>query len=352
MFLFLLWLVLLTDQNQTLLLFFTFSSFFFIGCLKMKVNFSIDKIFLTFSLVCTYLLNFLIISSSLSFLYFFLFILYLFEFNFKEGYKLLVSPISLIYFIVLFQFLTFFNIIEHDFLNKIIGDGVEVYNYTMENLENVRSMGIFGNPNYAAIILIILYFLSLEIKNHSKILLFFVVFCGIVTTGSRAALLSLTIIIFFQFIKNKKLNLDKIINLFVAGSLIFTANYFDLRILRFENITNDLSFTARTNNLEIYISSLYQNGDFLQFLFGNGLRDPYFYFFDGDIGNLFYSLGAIGMLLFFIVIFIKLKKINSHHIFYSLLPIFFAGGIFGNYKTLYFFIFLPAIIKFLRNFKG
>jgi hypothetical protein len=223
--------------------------------------------------------------------------------------------------------------------------------YSGEELKDMRSYGIFGNPNYAAIIMITLYSLSLEIKNNSKILLSIIVLIGIITTGSRAGLLSFLIINFFLFFYNKKLNLKKIIILCAISILIVTAYYLDLRAFRLENLTTDQSYTLRVENLTIYISTLYENKDFLKFLFGNGLRDDQVYFFDSDIGNLFYSLGIIGMLSFFIVFFIKLKKLNSLNIFYSLLPILFAGGIFGNFKTLFFFIFLTAIIKLLRNFK-
>jgi len=350
-FVLLLYLVLLIDSNEELVLFCALSSLLFIGCLKIKVNFSIDKIFLLFSFLFAFLSN---IPTILSSIYFFLFIPYLFEFNFKDKYKLLLSPTPLIYFIVLFQFLVFFEIIDYNFAHKIIGaEGRHLLmpDYSGEELKDMRSYGIFGNPNYAAIIMITLYSLSLEIKNNSKILLSIIVLIGIITTGSRAGLLSFLIINFFLFFHNKKLNLKKIIILCAISILIVTAYYLDLRAFRLENLTTDQSYTLRVENLTIYISTLYENKDFLKFLFGNGLRDDQVYFFDSDIGNLFYSLGIIGMLSFFIVFFIKLKKLNSLNIFYSLLPILFAGGIFGNFKTLFFFIFLTAIIKLLRNFK-
>jgi len=350
-FVLLLYLVLLIDSNEGLVLFCALSSLLFIGCLKIKVNFSIDKIFLLFSFVFTFLLN---VPTTLSSIYFFLFIPYLFEFNFKDKYKPLLSPTPLIYFIVLFQLLTFFEIIDYNIVAKIIGaEGryLQMYDYSGQPLQAMRAYGIFGNPNYAAIIMITLYSLSLEIKNNSKILLSIIVLIGIITTGSRAGLLSFLIINFFLFFHNKKLNLKKIIILYAISILIFTAYYLNLRVLEFENISADKSYSLRVENLAIYISALYENKDFLKFLFGNGLRDAHVYFFDGDIGNLFYSLGIIGMLSFFIVFFIKLKKLNSLNIFYSLLPILFAGGIFGNFKTLFFFIFLTAIIKLLRNLK-
>lgn len=352
MFLLLLYPVLLIDSNEALVLFFALSCLLFINCLKIKVNLSVNKIFLIFSFFFTFLLNFPTILSSI---YFFLFIPYFFEFNFKDKYKLLLSPITLIYFIVSFQILSFFEIIDYNLVAKTIGaEGryLQMYDYSGQPLQAMRAYGIFGNPNYAAIIIMILYFLSLEIKNKSKIFLSIVVLIGIITTGSRAGLLSFLIINFFLIFNNKKLNLKKIIVLIAISIVITTIYYLNLRVLEFENITADKSYSLRVENIKIYISTLYENKDFLKFLFGNGLRDANKFFFDGDIGNLFYSLGIIGMLLFFIVIFIKFKNLNSLYIFYSLLPILFAGGIFGNFKTLFFFIFFPAIIKLLRNLKA
>ncbi len=352
MFILLLYLILLIDSNDAVVLFCALSSLLFIGCLKIKVNLSVDKIFLLFSFVFTFLLN---VPTILSSLYFFLFIPYLFEFNFKDKYKLLLSPTPLIYFIVLLQLITFFEIIDYNFLNKIIGTQVsylQLPDYSGLPLNEKRSYGIFVNPNYAAIIMMTLYFLSLEEKNNSKILQSIFVLIGIITTGSRAGLLSFLIINFFLFFHNKKLKLQKIIILSAISILIVISYYLNLRVLKFENLTADPSYSIRIKNLIIYISAIYENKDFLKFLFGNGLRDDYVYFFDGDIGNLFYSLGIIGSLSFYIVIFIELKKLNSYYIFFSLFPILLAGGIFGNYKTLYFFIFFPAIIKLLRNLKA
>lgn len=347
MFIFFLFLVLIYDKNEFVTGLLAILSLLFINCLKIKIHISIYSFFFIFSLIFTFIFNFSVVL--LSSLYFFLFLLYLIDYNFKDNTKFLVTPIVLIYILVAFQFLTFFEIIHYNYFNNLIGTGREMYDYTGQAFSDRRAYGLFGNPNYAGFVIIFLYYLCLQMKNTTGILFHFYVLCGLITTGSRAVILSFLIIIFFNFFKKDfKFKIKFLFTIFLLTSLTLI-NFFDLRILHFDNLTQDTSFATRIKHILIYISDISQNKELYKFLFGNGLRDNLTYYFDGDLGNIFYSFGILGMISFFLLIYYKFRKINAADFFYALLPIFFAGGVFGNYKTLFFFCFFPCIDYFLQK---
>lgn len=355
MFIFLLYLVLTLDQNEYLTGLIAVLALLFLNCLKIKICFSKYSLFFIISLIYTFILNIPVIFNipvTLTTAYLFLFLPYLFDYNFKNNTKLLLSPLLLIYILIFFQLITFFEIIDYNFVNNLIaGPGREMYDYTGQPYSARRAYGLFGNPNYAGFVIILIYYLCLQLKNKPGLLSHLFVLCGLVTTGSRAVMLSFFIIIFFNFFKkNFKISSIFFFIFFLFTSVVFI-KIFDLRVLDFKNLSQDQSFVVRVKHLLTYSSALYQDNELLKFLFGNGIRDNLTYYFDGDLGNLFYSLGILGMISFFLLIHHKLKKINSDDIFYALLPIFFAGGIFGNYKTLFFFIFFPALIEFFRSLK-
>ena len=347
MFIVSLYLILLIDKNEFLVAYVVIFSLLWINCLKIRANISINKVFLFFSLLITFIYNFPI---SLN-IYFFLFILYLFEFDFRFKTKSIISPILLIYIIMVFQFLTFFEVIDYNIINNLIGVGRQMHNYTGQPISSMRAMGLFGNPNYSGIVTIIIYYLCLQIKQKPGMLFHIFVLCSIVTTGSRAALLSFIILNFFTLIKNRSISINKIFYIVSLLISIFLFKILNLRVLYFEKLTEDKSYSARVDNIEVYFNDLYEKKELTKFLFGNGSRDQLIYFFDGDLGNLFFSLGIFGMSTFLFLIFKKLQKIHSQEIFYALLPVFFAGGIFGNYKTFFFFIFLPGLITYYRTLK-
>lgn len=276
-------------------------------------------------------------------------LLYTFKYSFYD-YRPSLAPSFVIYLLSLLVLLQINYPAEVETLFSFVRDGrVEVLDYSSESISNIRYSGIFTNPNYFALVIILLY--SIELirfqENFSKFLNICVIFC-VVSSGSRAALGSLVIVILYSFIYiNSSRNYILFLVVMTAVVLGFFSITFDLRVFQFQGIltNSDPSSTARISTLIQYFDDIWGAGDYLSLFFGKGRSDPYVYFFDGDVGNIFYLIGLFGSLSFMMLIMKRYKSGQLQLLILGLFPFILAGGLFGNLKTLFIFAFLPDILR-------
>ena len=239
-------------------------------------------------------------------------------------------------------------------MRDLIGDNrVEVVDYSGQLLSSIRFSGIFTNPNFFAICIILLYLLELFVNRRpfSKVLNL-TVLISLALSGSRAALACYVLICVMLFLNTRSSRTYlSIISATAISATYLIVDFINLRFIQFSSILSntDLSLVGRTHTISEYVNELWSRDQFIELLFGRGYADPYIYYFDGDFGNLLHLFGLSGLAFFTVFIFLKLKKVKAHYILLVMLPFIFAGGIFGNLKTLFIFAFLPDLLAYYNK---
>jgi hypothetical protein len=343
------YLILLSDINLMFGIFALILTPYYIKISAIKIDYSISVLLLLFALLFSFAITFPSMQLSMNLL---CMALYLFRYSFFRD-RNFISPSLMIYILATFSFFQIF--FPDDIVNfrHLIGDNrVEVVDYTLESLSGIRFSGIFTNPNYFGIVIIVLYSLHLAIygDKFNKILNATVLFC-VMASGSRAAFGCYIILLGITFYNIESARKAIAVILFTAiFGLVYLIEMLDLRFIQFADfLTNtDPSSAGRIFVISEYVYTTYSRGDYLYLLFGHGYPDPYNYFFDGDLGNLLHLFGFFGIVTFIFVNVRRFRNAKAYIAIFSVLPFIFAGGIYGNLKTLFVFAFIPTIIEHLR----
>lgn len=290
-----------------------------------------DYLFLT-TLLLTIISMIYLENLSLTFFMFFLFFVKIRNFSFNDAvieYFLYIQ--------ITFVFIQlFFPDSISAFVSLISDNRIVIIDYSEETWRDRRMTGLFTNPNYTALFLVIFY--CLHVKNNwpnFSLLCLLIVSLAVILTGSRAGFLSLIVCVLQIYCLNK--NSRQKLHLFgfgVLSILFFYSEELNFRVLVLLDLFNgiDNSSISRINSITRYISDL---EDTMSLLFGRGYID-FTYFFDGDLGNVFFMLGVLGTLFLILhLIFIGKNSMYLHFTLISTSPFIAAAGIFGNQKLLF-----------------
>jgi hypothetical protein len=274
---------------------------------------------------------------------FFMFFLLLFRIR-----DLKFSDVIIVYFLYVQIAVIFVQLFYPEGVRALIGlisDGrILIIDYSEFTWRDRRMTGLFTNPNYAGLVLVLTY--CIFVKNSWQkfsLFSFMIVFLAIILTGSRAALLSMVICGIQIFILDRS-SRRKLLFLFCGASpilLIFAAKL-NLRVFVLLELFNgyDNSSSSRINAIVRYFADL---NDSFSLLFGRGYID-FYYFFDGDLGNIFFMLGFVGATILLLhVIFVGAQSKYLHFVLLSLTPFIVGGGIFGNQKLLFVIFLLNSV---------
>jgi hypothetical protein len=234
------------------------------------------------------------------------------------------------------------------FRDAISNVPIELVDYSKEPLSHFRTYGIFSNPNYFSFFVILCFALAMHISKRFFIFLSVVALIGVVISGSRAGMLSYFLLISWWSLKDQNAR-QFLASLVITVSLVLMY-YVDADTLRIFNVADlfagkDPSSSVRIETIDDYIASLNKSNRLITLLFGTGTFDNEGIFFDGDPGNLLYTYGVFGVIGFTFILIAKFSRARAVYLLLILLPFIFGGGVFGNLKLLFLFIFLPALMQ-------
>jgi hypothetical protein len=288
-----------------------------------------------------------------------LFLFFLYILNFKSRCSIVPRKTFLINFSLYFAVaLAVVQLLNPEVVtiirNSISNVSINLVDYSDQPLSQFRAYGIFSNPNYFALFLILCFTISMHVSKKFNLILSIFVLFGVLLSGSRAGIISYSLLVVWWSIKSSNARYLLLSLIIVTCSMLQLYDGGD--VLRVFNVIdllggNNPSSSGRINSIIYYIKDLVESNNLIKLFFGAGIFDNEGLFFDGDPGNFLYTYGIIGSLAFFLLIIDKFQKINALYLLLIILPFVFGGGIFGNLKLLLLFIFLPSVLSSVFGIK-
>lgn len=236
--------------------------------------------------------------------------------------------------------------------------------FVYEGFSDVRPCGVFQEPSYAGIYLIVAFADAL-LHNRVKTAVLFIL--GICATSSVLSILTSLIVFMYLAIINKNIRLSTkagreiifiIVIVLALSSFLYATNYsfrhtFDYVARRITNISSDLDSGARMGSTKIRLLGYIEYFNYYAFpqkLFGvgAGLFDDYF-----DLGTYYSNVyvasildyGIIGLIsLISVLAMFFIKALKNNRIFVLILLIV-IGGDYNWFNWLFYFIFSMFIVK-------